>query len=460
MGSEEPVASTESQAVSDNITLRDYQQAAVDAWFDNGRQGIFEMATGTGKTYTAIGALSKLLTEENESTLVVIAVPYTHLADQWTESLAEWGYEKTWDVYGTANPEWKNDLSKLVSDLTIGIRDHAIVLTTHTTFATEAFRSTVDRGDCATLVIADEVHGLGSEHQREGLSETYDWRLGLSATPKRYYDETGTDYLLDYFGGIVYSYSLADAIPEYLTPYEYHPTIVELDREELDEYKGLSTKIASELNKEHPDEERLTRLMNKRARIIKSAAGKVSTLRELLQSMDDPDHLLVYTNSQQIDDVQAVLNDVGVIHHKFTYEEDAEERAELLEGFERGAYDTLVAMKCLDEGVDVPATKQAILMSNSNNPKQFIQRRGRVLRRADELGKEKAIIYDMIVVPSTDPNRRLLDSERTILKNELRRFLEFADTAMNSTQAKNIIQPLCTAYELNLSELREETTNA
>jgi len=155
-----------------------------------------------------------------------------------------------------------------------------------------------------------------------------------------------------------------------------------------------------------------------------------------------------------------VLNECGVIHHKFTYEEDAEERAELLNGFRRGAYDTLVAMRCLDEGVDVPATRQAILMSNSNNPKQFIQRRGRVLRRADELGKEKSIIYDMIVVPTSDPDRTLLNSERTILRNELRRFVEFADTALNSAQAKNQIHPTCTAYELSLDELRAELNNA
>jgi len=446
---------------SDNeITLRNYQQEAIDEWFANDRRGLLAMATGTGKTYTAIGALDQVIQRQTAPLLIVISVPYTHLAPQWAESLADWGYEETQEIYGTANPSWREELSRVVSDLEIGVRDTVIALTTHSTFAIEDFRSLVSEADCDAFLIADEVHGVGSEQHREGLLEAYQWRLGLSATPERYYDETGTRAIREYFGEIVYSYPLAEAIPEYLTPYEYHPIMVELTNEELDSYKGLSTKIATELNKEQPDDDRLQRLMNQRARIIKSADRKLSALGETLQSISDPDHLLVYTNAQQINDIQEILSDQGVIHHKFTYEEDAEERAELLDGFRRGAYDTLVAMRCLDEGVDVPATRQAILMSSSNNPKQFIQRRGRVLRRADELGKEKAVIYDMIVVPTTNPDRVLKNSERTILRNELRRFVEFADTAQNSAEAKNKIYPICTAYELSLEELREELNNA
>lgn len=466
MGPEEP--SESSYRVSDNtdntgsneISLRDYQQQAVEAWFENEMCGIFAMATGTGKTFTAIGALDQMVQQYTEPLLIVISVPYTHLAPQWADSLADWGYKETHNLYGTANPGWRTDLSRLVSDLEIGVRETVIALTTHSTFAIEDFRTIVSRADCDALLIADEVHGVGSQQHREGLLDAYQWRLGLSATPERYYDEKGTRAIRNYFGEIVYSYPLSEAIPEYLTPYEYHPIIVELTEEELESYKGLSTKIATELNKEYPDEDRLQRLMNQRARIIKSADRKLAALDETIQSISDPDHLLVYTNAQQINDVQKILSDRGVIHHKFTYEEDAEERAELLDGFRRGAYDTLVAMRCLDEGVDVPATRQAIFISSSNNPKQFIQRRGRVLRRADELGKEKAIIYDMVVVPTTDPDQQLQTSERTILRNELRRFVEFADTALNSAQAKNQVHPICTAYELSLDELREELNNA
>lgn len=448
------------QTDSDGITLRSYQEEAVERWLGNDRRGIFEMATGTGKTFTAIGAIDSVLRSTNDPVLVVIAVPFTHLTSQWKRSLAAWGYDSTWELYGTDNPNWRDDLSRLVSDLSIGVRDSIIALTTHSTFAHEDFRTIVPKGDFHSMIVADEVHGIGSEQHRKGLTDDYDWRLGLSATPERYYDETGSDYLLEYFDGIVFSYTLSDAIPDYLTPYEYYPVIVELTEDELSEYRTLSRKIASELNKESPDDDKLQRLMVRRARVIKSSDRKLTALRELLESIEDHSHLLVYTNSQQIDEVQQALNEVGIIHHKFTYHEDSEDRKELLRGFERGAYEALVAMRCLDEGVDVPATKQAILMSNSNNPMQFIQRRGRVLRRADDFGKEKAVIYDMVVVPSKDPDQKLQQSERTILKNEFRRFLEFADDAINSTEAKNRILPICTEYQIDLSEIREDFKNA
>jgi superfamily II DNA or RNA helicase len=301
------------------------------------------------------------------------------------------------------------------------------------------------------MVIADEVHGLGSEHQRKGLSEAYTYRLGLSATPTRYYDEAGTDVLDRYFGGIVFEFDLVDAIPEYLTEYEYYPQIVEMTPEEIDEYRQFSTKLAREASKEDPDRGKLEQLSIKRARILKAAENKYAKLSELLSSeIENPDHLLVYTNSEQIKKAQEILNEHGIVQHKFTYREDDNEREQLLTAFSTGEYDALVAIRCLDEGVDIPSTKQAILMSNSNNPKQFIQRRGRVLRKAE--GKKKAKIYDMIVVPSLNPSRDIINSESKILRKELSRFEEFAKTATNETDARLTIQQLKTAYELRDSE--------
>ena len=154
----------------------------------------------------------------------------------------------------------------------------------------------------------------------------------------------------------------------------------------------------------------------------------------------------MYTNSEQIDQVQRILNEFGAVHHKFTYEEDEEERDMLLKQFAEGTHEALVAMKCLDEGVNVPATKTAILMSNSGNPMQFIQRRGRVLRHAE--GKERAVIYDMIVVPTLSPDEDTRKSEQNILSKELERFEEFAANAINEHSARNSIQRLRTAYRL------------
>lgn len=426
------------------ISLRPYQRQAVDNWFENRKRGLLRMATGTGKTFTALGAMDEFLETRSDPTLVVIAVPYTHLADQWREEIAKFGYNNPKFLYGSANAEWKGDLSRILSDLTLGMGSNQLIITTHTTLASDYFRDQIERSDCDALLIGDEVHGLGSEHQRKALLDEYEYRIGLSATPERHYDEEGSEYILDYFGGIVFEYGLGEAIPEFLTPYDYYPTIVELTEEELEDYNNLSKRLATAAASDDADEELVNRLAMKRANIIKSAENKYVSLQSVLSKIGEPDHLLVYTNSQQIDHVQDILNEVGIRQHKFTYREDNDERQRLLNSFDEGEIDALVAMRCLDEGVDVPSTKQAILMSNTGNPMQFIQRRGRVLRQYP--GKEKAIIYDFIVVPTMNPTKDIADSERGILRKELRRFEEFAENARNEHGARNKIERIRMEY--------------
>ncbi|QKY16857.1 DEAD/DEAH box helicase family protein [Halorubrum sp. CBA1229] len=441
----------------DNITLRPYQREAVDSWFANQNRGLFRMATGTGKTFTALGAMDEFIEQTVKPMLVVIAVPYTHLANQWKEELEKFGYSNPKFLYGSANTEWKADLSRLLSDLALGLGSDQLVITTHTTLASEYFRDQIQRSGCETLLIADEVHGLGSSHRREALLDEYEYRIGLSATPERHYDEEGSEYLLDYFGDIVFEYSLGEAIPEFLTPYDYYPIIVELTEEEMEDYSSLSKRLAKAYASDDADEELVNRLAMKRANIIKSAENKYVSLRSVLKSIGEPDHLLVYTNSQQIDHVQDILNELGIRQHKFTYREDDTERQRLLNSFDEGDVDALVAMKCLDEGVDVPSTKQAILMSNTGNPMQFIQRRGRVLRKYP--GKEKALIYDFIVVPTMNPTQQIADSEKNILRKELRRFEEFAENARNEHAARNEIEEIRMEYSIAGDDKEERDPN-
>jgi superfamily II DNA or RNA helicase len=271
-------------------------------------------------------------------------------------------------------------------------------------------------------------------------------RIGLSATPERYYDEEGSEFLIEYFDGVIYEYTLSEAIPEHLTPYEYNPVIVEMTSAELEEYREMTTKLIRTSASDEVDEEVSERIAMKRADILKRAENKYDRLRRVLGQMNEIEHLLVYTNSEQIDQVQRILNEFGAVHHKFTYEEGEEERDMLLKQFAEGTHEALVAMKCLDEGVNVPATRTAILMSNSGNPMQFIQRRGRVLRHAE--GKERAVIYDMIVVPTLSPDEDTRKSEQNILSKELERFEEFAANAINEHSARNSIQRLRTVYRL------------
>ncbi|GGL71354.1 DEAD/DEAH box helicase family protein [Halocalculus aciditolerans] len=435
----ESVATTESE-----IVLRDYQRDAVDSWFENDNRGLFQMATGTGKTFTALAALDEYTDTVDDPLLCVIAVPQKHLARQWAQEMETFGLDQPKFVYHSANPDWKNDLSRAVSNLELGIKNYECLITTHQTFSGEHFREKVSQLSRDTILIGDEVHGLGSEGRRKGLLDSYDARIGLSATPERYYDEEGSNHLLDYFDGVIYEYPLEDAIPQYLTPYRYHPIIVEMDEDELEDYRQMTQSVVASRYSEDADEETTNILQSQRAEIVKEAINKYDVLRDILRGLDDIKHLLVYTNSEQIDTVGSILNEFGVMHHRFTHEEGDDLREELLTRFGEGEYEALVAMRCLDEGVDVPATRTAILMANTGNPMQFIQRRGRVLRQAP--GKDRADIYDLLVVPTLEPDDDIAMSEQYILEKELRRFEEFAETAENEYEARNKIEDVRIAY--------------
>lgn len=426
------------------ITLRNYQRKAVDEWFNNDHRGLFRMATGTGKTFTALAALDEYVDEIAEPLLCVISVPQKHLARQWAEEMEVFGLEKPKFIYYSANPEWKSDLSRAISNLELGITDFECVITTHQTFSSDQFMEKVSQLTGDAILIGDEVHGIGSEQRREGLLETYTARIGLSATPERHYDEEGTNFLIDYFDKITFEFSLEDAIPQYLTPYNYHPVVVEMDEDELEEYRQMTQSVAAANSSDDVEEEVVDILQSQRADIIKEAINKYDSLRDILRKMNEIEHLLVYTNHAQIDTVGEILNEFGVMHHRFTHEESDDLREELLACFEEGEYEALVAMRCLDEGVDVPATRTAVLMANTGNPMQFIQRRGRVLRKAE--GKERAVIYDILVVPTLKPDADIAASEEYILEKELRRFEEFAETAENEYQARNKIEDLRIAY--------------
>jgi superfamily II DNA or RNA helicase len=430
----------------EEITLRDYQREAVDSWFDNGCRGLFQMATGTGKSLTGLKALEEYLERQDKPVLSVIAVPVTHLAPQWEDEMDLLDLPSPQYLFGSANDNWKQDLSRTVSNVSLGIRDREFVITTHKTLSSEYFREKIQELDAKAVLIGDEVHRQGSESYRKGLMEKFTARIGLSATPERYYDEEGSEFLIEYFDGVIYEYTLEEAIPKHLTPYEYNPVIVEMNSAELEEYREMTTKLIRTSASDEVEDEVSERIAMKRADILKRAENKYDRLRRVLGQIDDIEHLLVYTNSEQIGQVQRILNEFGVVHHKFTYEEGEEERDMLLDQFAEGTHEALVAMKCLDEGVNVPATRTAVLMSNSGNPMQFIQRRGRVLRHSE--GKERAVIYDMIVVPTLTPDDDTRKTEQNILNKELERFEEFAANALNEHSARNKIQKLRTAYRL------------
>lgn len=442
-----------------DIKLWDYQNEAIKNWIKNNYKGIFEMATGTGKTFTALGCLKKICDNTNKI-CVIITCPYQHLAQQWHKEVYKFGLEfQNIIIADGSNRFWKDNLVDSLIELSIGDIETLLILTTHRTFSSTFFIDIIKNyKEFQTFLIADEVHGLGAEISSNGLIEEYDKRLGLSATPKRWFDEVGTDEIYNYFGGVIFEFGLEKAIntinpatgTTYLTPYDYRPKFVCLNDEELDDYLDITKNIGysySISKNNQSNDRRLQSLIFKRANIIKNAVNKFSALEEILDEIDETKWLIIYCSNNQIDRIMRILNKRRILGHRFTMEENTKseikykgdsEREYLIKKFAVGEYNCLVAMKCLDEGIDIPPARIAILMSSSGNPREYIQRIGRVIRKYE--GKEKAIIYDLIALP---PFKRIpsqvKDFERDILKKEQIRYEEIARTAANNIEALKLI---------------------
>ena len=439
------------------IKLWDYQKEAIQKWSENNHKGIFEMATGTGKTFTALGCLKNVL-GKSEKLFVVITCPYQHLVQQWRKEVDIFGFD--FDkamIADSSNRFWKDELADSLIELSIGDKSTLFVLTTHRTFSSADFIKILKsyKHNFDSFLIADEVHGLGAEISLNGLLENYEKRLGLSATPQRWFDEFGTDELYDYFGGVVFEFSLEKAITTinpatdetYLTPYEYSPKFISLDDEELDEYIDITRNIAFKFaasKKNSYEQKKLQSLLFKRANIIKNAYNKYEALEQILDDLGQNSRwIIVYCSDKQINKVMEIINKRRIKAHRFTMSEGTKpelkykgdsEREYLIKKFAKGDYECLVAMKCLDEGVDIPPARIAILMASSGNPREHIQRIGRVIRRYEN--KEKAIIYDIIVTPPMDKlPSQIKPIEREIFTKEQFRYEEIAKIATNNADA-------------------------
>lgn len=434
--------------IPSSITLRDYQEEAIKAWFDADCQGLLEMATGTGKTITALAAASRLY-DLSRHLAVVISVPYQHLVDQWRGEAGEFGFHQPILAYQSKS-KWLDDFNNLVIEFNGEYRQFIAVITTHTTFISAEFQTTLSRIQGPCLLIADEAHHLGAERSRENFPDHIRYRLALSATPDRWFDDIGTQALRNYFGDTVFAFPLEQAIGVSLTPYYYYPHLVALTDDEMEKYEALSLKIAKVMAKDDEESQEVLRmLLIKRARLLNTAENKLSVLEELLRSEGHVRHALFYCAPGQIDEVLSRLGaDFGLLVRRFTAEESNRERQEILRDFADGVLDGLVAMKCLDEGVDVPSTRIAYFLASSSNPREFVQRRGRILRKYP--GKRHSIIHDLIAVPPSHVSVRSasFSAERSIIKRELRRFEEFSAPALNKHEALDVIWDMASHYGL------------
>lgn len=451
-------APEEATSTQERKELRPYQEEAVQKWAENGMRGIFAMATGTGKTLTALGAVERVY-KQSGGYCVVLAVPYKHLVTQWIKDVEKQLPDATIIEAHSDAADWRKKMPRALGDYQDGFLKQLVIVTVYATLASDDFlglmqsRSSKER---LYMIIADEVHNFGAPQNSKGMLDFFNARLGLSATHTRYFDDPGTDSIVSYFNDVVYEYPLKQAIEEgLLVPYDYFPIFVRLTVEEFDEYQELSKKIlrSGSFQAGKLDNRYQQMLLFNRSRIMKSCKNKIEAFDNLIAGMqksDEINHLLVYCDAGgQLEEAQKMINKYGVINCRFTQEESLKEREKILESFDEGVYKCLVAIKCLDEGVNVPSTKTAIILASTGNPREYIQRRGRVLRKYP--GKDSATIYDFFVLPPEQMSSpELKKIERGILKKEFRRVQEFLETARNKADIMNKLGKVMAQYDVYL----------
>jgi superfamily II DNA or RNA helicase len=399
------------------------------------------MATGSGKTVTSLICATRLQRLE-ERLLVVIAAPYRPLVEQWREEVEAFGVKPA-RLAELSTTDRDQVVREAIRRIDRGVSSVEVAVVTHDYLLSDGFADVLDGvpSTVATMLIADEVHNLGRPRFLARPPVEFRYRIGLSATPILQYNEAGTEAIAEFFGDSVFEFGLADAIGLCLVPYNYYVHPVPLASDEEDVWNELTEKLirAGFKGQDEGTDGRLSpevvALLVKRRAVLEAAAAKVGVLRRLLveQGLDHIKHTLVYCSDKRPEQLLAVnreLLDLGLFVRQITAEETSDRRrtAEILDDFGRGDYQVITCKRVLDEGVDLPQVRQAFLLASSTVRRQWVQRRGRILRKCDAIGKKLAHLHDFVVLPN-DPTS---PSGRAILRQELDRAREFAELAANS----------------------------
>lgn len=441
--------------IEECLNLFPYQEEAFATWKKNDYRLLFEMATGTGKTRTAIACMNFFLKSVMPG-LIIVSCPQSTLSLQWKCEVESIGLKfDNIIIADGSNESWRSHLKQELKMLSIGFHKHAIIYTTHTTASNVDFIDIMQTSSSKVKMcfVGDEAHGLGAYRSKNALLDIYTYRIGLSATPSRWFDDYGTSILIAFFGNKSYKFSIAQALTTlnpltnkpFLVEYEYHPVFVSLSDDEIEQFKKLSNRIRkmtafSNFGDEY--QKKLERLLFARASIEKNAESKYNILIDILKSIPIS-NTLIFTSDMQISEVMKILQRMGIIAHRFTQEQGTKqeqqfnglsERQYLIKKFKDGTYQALVAIKCLDEGIDIPIADTAIIMASSTNPREYIQRVGRVIRQA--MGKKRAYIYDFVIEPEPkrleDPD--LIEFERQIFMKEMLRVKDMSTNSINNAQ--------------------------
>lgn len=467
---------------------REYQQIAFENWKNNGQKGLFAMATGTGKTITSLNCLLEIYKRLGYYKAIIL-VPTITLVNQWEIECRKFHFNKIIKVCSN-NKGWREEIGALKAAESLSQDNKGVSFVVIATYASFARQSIFDELNSfqknRVLLIADEAHNMGAGQIKKRLDQIkYGRRIGLSATPDRQYDISGNNAIKAFFNAedkYTYEYGMKEAIDNgVLCKYYYYPHIVRLTGEEMNQYLDISIKIVKYITYHGNDIDKpdsaLKKLLLARKRIIHKAEGKIAVFKKIIYDRLRESGCLKYTlvyvpegnspdtyDSDIFEDHEEIRDDELSNHlidiytkivldtedtmtvKKFT--SDSTDREETLKQFADGDIQVLTSMKCLDEGVDVPRSEMAIFCSSTGNPRQFIQRRGRILRKHKD--KDFAIIHDFVVVPNISSTSDSYSLEQKLLKNELIRVKDFAQMSLNASDTQLALKDVMQYYKLNL----------
>lgn len=449
------------------FSIFNHQILAIKDWIANKYVGILQLSTGSGKTITSIYAATKLYearSSNNVGTLLIVSVPYQELAKQWVESLKIFNINpvRCWE----SKKQWDNELSNEILSLNMGSKDFVAIVVVNRTMESDLFQEHISKVDSSMVIfIGDECHNHGSKRTNKALPDAY-YRMGLSATPYRSDDDEietpfpndAKDRINSYYNKIVSVYSLGDAINDgVLCEYKYYIVPVYLTEEEQEKYEELTSEIGKVISQGGSTglsaglKNQFTILCGKRSRLLGSARNKIEMLEEINKKIKNEDrkYSLFYcgegainnTGEQQEDDLKVIesvsmkLSSLGWQTSRFTSNETPKVRNEIMNNFVSGHIDALVSMKVLDEGVDVPVCNKAFILASTRNPRQYVQRRGRVLRKY--ANKNHADIYDFVTLPLNNSA-----ASKKLIEAELERVDDFINLACNRYESEEFIQQL------------------
>lgn len=457
-----------------NIEDRPYQRDAVNNWASNNYKGLFDMATGTGKTKTALLAAKRLEKDLDGKIAITIVCPYLHLVQMWEEDVKQFGFNNYISGH-SQSPDWKINFERKIR-LFKKQQNCFVFITTINSFCSEYVQKWIDKISSKMLLIVDEVHRMGSKNYSKYLNESIPYRLGVSATIDRFRDLDGTNRILNYFGDRCITYTLERALREnQLTPYKYHPIVCYFTDDEYEKIVTINKKIDSLLKTDSlTNNKEIEQLRINGAKLIARMDDKLEKLVEIMKNYRDKHHMLIYcgatsvtSSESEIDEetgnsvesdrlinhVAKLLNErYGLQLRTFTCADNIENRKIIIEDFVNKHLQSILAIRCLDEGVNIPDIRYAFLLSSSEDPKEYIQRRGRILRIANN--KPYAEIFDFLSFPKSFATKIIPTTneqiELGIIMKELRRVHDFSKLSINPEESNAIVEQVSDIYKINV----------